>query len=142
VKFLILILFPFFSFAQQSTYKPGDSVWITSWDTTRVKVYKTFLGGRDYALSNGVELAQVYDRIHIAPPKYDTIGPSWHQISDTTAGYNPIMAMQLYEVRIYTTEVEGRKDGAPFPFPHHFQWLDIKKKPFKLVVWADKIIEP
>lgn len=47
MKYLLLILSHFiFSFAgaqkpQQSTYQPGDKIWLTSDDTTKVKVYKT-----------------------------------------------------------------------------------------------------
>lgn len=40
MKLLILILFPFLSFAQQSTYEQGDSTWVTSSDTGKVKVYR------------------------------------------------------------------------------------------------------
>lgn len=137
MKLFILILLPFFSIAQASTYEPGDSTWITSSDTGKVKVYKE-------------------------PPreKYDTIGPSWHQVSDTTSGYNPVMAMQLYEVRVYkndwitidpnilSMDATGQVVSSTLMgtyreqtlIPHHFAWLDLKKKPFKLTVWEDKFI--
>jgi hypothetical protein len=78
-------------------------------------------------------------------PKYDTLPPVWKQVSDTTPGYNPVMAMQLYEVRVYKNEWitdlqpidggyydNGKKLQA---IPYHLKWLDIHKKPFKLKVW-------
>lgn len=168
MKLFLLILLPFFSLAQASTYEPGDSTWITSNDTSKVKVYK---GNRpvrivlDGLLSE--TLTQAYidtlkahgKTIHytnggsseyVPPPKYDTIGPFWKQVSDTTAGYNSVMAMQLFEVRVYKNEwitvdpniVSANGSTtlmATYPeqraFPHHFAWLDIKKKPFKLKVW-------
>lgn len=73
----------------------------------------------------------VYDKA-----KYDTIGPVWKQVSDTGAGYNPVMAMQMYEVRIYKSEYLNIT-VAPHEFviPEHFAWLDMGKKRFKLKVW-------
>jgi hypothetical protein len=131
MKFFLFILLPFLSTAQATTYEPGDSTWITSSDTSRVKVYKEdWLMGGISCGSSKLPVMQQSDK-----PKYDTIGPIWKQVSDTTPGYNPVMAIQVYEVRVYTTEVGGKQDGSPFPFPHHFAWLDLKKKPFKLYVW-------
>lgn len=167
MKLFLLILLPFFSLAQASTYEPGDSTWITSSDTGKVKVYK---GNRPVRIVlDGLlieTLTQAYidtlkahgKTIHytnggsveyVPPPKYDTIGPFWHQVSDTTAGYNPVMAMQLFEVRVYKNEWITKdpniiKGGPPSYMevpkeqqltPHHFAWLDIKKKSFKMKVW-------
>lgn len=74
-------------------------------------------------------------------PKYDTIGPVWKQVSDTTPGYNPVMAMQLYEVRVYKSYTIARGPTHTLPeIPEHFAWLDIKKKSFNLAVWEDKTL--
>lgn len=245
MKLFFLIFLPFLSLAQASTYEPGDSTWITSSDTGKVKVYKikddstwlkvwtsfkttpidtfraaciygrliidTFINhgecgwyllpqpspkisisGKDLleaaifkeeglpnyrAISDIKEAESVYDvftnplqalesPIHCLisndKPKYDTIGPFWKQVSDITPGYNPVMAMQLYEVRVYRNEwitvdpnalsmdATGQVVGSTLMatyreqtlIPHHFAWLDIKKKPFKLFVWNDKILAP
>jgi hypothetical protein len=94
---------------------------------------------------------------YIEKPKYDTIGPFWKQVSDLTPSYNPVMAMQLYEVRKYENEWITIDPNYKLPnggttlmgslpvqraIPHHFAWLDIKKKPFKLFVWNDKTLAP
>lgn len=68
--------------------------------------------------------------------KTDTLGPIWKQISDTTPGYNPVMAMHLYEVVGYD---RGDKDCMNCPLLQiHLAWLDINKKLLKLKVWRDK----
>lgn len=88
-----------------------------------------------------------------APPaKYDTIGPVWKQVSDTGPGYNPVFAMEVFEVRVYNNEWvtdlqpmdggyydNGKKQQL---IPYHFAWLDLGKKPVKYKVWQDKTIEP
>lgn len=159
MKLLFLILLPFFPFAQATTYEPGDSTWLTSSDTAKVKVYKEkpndtlFIGRiKSFYLINmeilGIDT--VYYNKPIFREKYDTIGPFWKQVSDTTPGYNPVMAMQVYEVRIYKNEwimVDPNIKSANgtttllAPYrenilqPYHFAWLDIKKKPLKFKVW-------
>lgn len=184
MKLLILLLLPFFSFAQATTYEPRDSTWITSSDTTKVKVYKDLNqkwdscyklssiyvaeGRSTYKLAAHSEKWEGHAdskpspnftiRCECIPPdvtKYDTIGPVWKQVSDLTPGYNPVMAMQLYEVRVYKSEwisVNPNKVSAngsttllaPHPeqatIPFHFKWLDIKKHPFRLAVWEDKTL--
>lgn len=153
MKLFILILFPFFSFAQASTYEPGDSTWITSSDTSKVKVYKektknvyvtsAAIYEGDSVLfyklkslpAKGTLLYNKMGQGFVISSKYDTIGPFWKQISDTTSGYNPVMAMQLYEVRVYKNGLAG-----PGLLPSHFAWLDLKRKPFKLNVWEDKTL--
>lgn len=225
MKLLLLIFFPFFSIAQDSTYEPGDSTWLTSSDTGKVKVYKekyqtaiiridgkdelvyggllsnvilqkgidsliaqgktihyTNKGNKEYdELSGGegwkkmaakftkvIERKDVVYDVYPDPvsiylnhtdelplrPKYDTIGPFWKQVSDTTAGYNPVMAMQLYEVTELVNDwVKSRPKKNPvkivkdkngeefrlyestFYIEKHFAWLDLKKKPFKFKVW-------
>lgn len=231
MKLLLLVFFPFFSIAQDSTYEPGDSTWLTSSDTGKVKVYKlthrmlmdpgagggvhfdnaqviaygysdiieprwidTFKahgktihytnkgnvvykeeGRPNYNVSGKEKEAEsVYDiypdpiSIYLnytdelpPPAKYDTIGPFWKQVSDTTAGYNPVMAMQLYEVielvndwvksppKKNPVKIVKDKNGeefrlyeSTFYIEKHYAWLDIKKKPFKLFVWNDKTIAP
>lgn len=161
MKLLFLILFPFFSFAQQSTYQKGDSTWLTSSDTGKAKVYKngnsfchykgipyyigdlrpdTFIGlvtnFGDSVYRNG-EATKLYDLY-----KYDTIGPFWKQVSDLSPHYNPVMVVELYEVRVYKSPItQGRKeDGWPGAIPYHFAWLDNKKKKFYLAVWEDKTL--
>lgn len=135
MKFIFLLFFPFFSFAQATTYEKGDSTWLVSWDTSIAKVYK--VDNPLKALESPIRCLFIADK-----PKYDTIGPFWKQVSDLTPGYNPVMAMQLYEVRIYKSPItQGRKeDGWPGAVPYHFAWLDIKKKPFQLAVWEDKTL--
>lgn len=169
MKLILLTLLPFFSLAQASTYEPGDSTWITSSDTSKVKVYKgdklIIIAGLDYTITQEwIDSLKAHGKtfhytnqgnVAYAPPvKYDTIGPVWKQVSDITSGYNPVMAMQLYEVRIYKNEwvetdrnilIGGTPSFMDVPkeqrlIPHHYAWLDLKKKPFKLTVWEDKAI--
>jgi len=193
MKLLILILLPFFSFAQGTTYEPGDSTWIVSSDTGKVKVYKYFVGHGEtclagsirwidslkahgipmhltnqgsvrYDVDNPLKSIEAPIRCLFIPDKkiitdtadpsfidskttrwrekqkYDTLPPVWKQVSDTTPGYNPVMAMRLYEVRqriIFLSMV-----GPDKIVMAHFAWLDIHKKPFKLFVWKDKTLEP
>lgn len=196
MKLLLLLLIPFFSIAQDSTYEPGDSTWITSSDTGKVKVYKKknkcpfgkmhrpafndsywvqFAGCYtkkeikvldsiflDYMHSMGVVGStvkskpnsdsrtihytnrgnKVYDELCVGETwnkmaekyetaaKYDTIGPSWKQVSHIGPGYNPVFAMEVYEVRVY-------KSGLAWPelIHLHFAWLDLGKKTVKYKVW-------
>lgn len=186
---------------RQSTYEQGDSIWLVSLDTSKVKVYKTddispklvdSLKARvktipstnqGYRIYKETEALSVYDdnplkaiespmRCLFTPdkkeiivdkndpswidsktmnwtekPKYDTIGPFWKQVSDTTCGYNPVMAMQVYEYGILEkhNNTEGVIDPyARFGFKYqewtilkHVGWLDIKKKPLKYKVWQN-----
>lgn len=216
MKLILLILLPFFSIAQDSSYEPVNSTWITSSDTGKVRVYKEKyqtaiirIDGKDELVYGGLlsnvilqkgidsliahgktihytnkgnvvykeegrpnynvsgkekEAESVYDiypdpisiylnYIDESPPaKYDTIGPFWKQVSHTGPGYNPVFAMEVYEVRIYNNEWitdlqpldggyydNGKKQQL---IPYHFAWLDLGKKPVKYKVWQDKITEP
>jgi len=110
----ILLVIGYSVKGQQSTKEPGDSIWLTSDDTAKVKVYKE------------------------PPEKYDTIG-GWHLVSDTAKGrWNPVSAMYLHEVRIYKNrymQIIKDKFTAIGGEPVHFQWLDGNKKPIKIKVW-------
>lgn len=95
---------------------------------------------------------------YIDKPKYDTIGPVWKLISHTGPGYNPAMAAQVYEVRVYKNEwvtVDPNRHSADgysttllgtLPqeksIPHHFGWLGVDKKPLQYKVWEYKTSEP
>lgn len=198
MKLLFLTLLPFLSIAQDSTYEPGDSTWITSSDTGKVKVYKEKyqtaiirIDGKDelvyggllsnVILQKGIDSLIAHGKtIHYTnkgnvvykekgrpnynvsgylnytdeppPVKYDTIGPVWKQVSHTGPGYNPVFAMEVYEVRIYNNEWVADlqpMDGGYYDngrklqgIPYHFAWLDLGKKPVKYKVWQDKITEP
>ncbi len=149
MKLLFLILLPFFSLAQQSTYEKGDSTWLTSSDTSKVKVYKS--GGLiiNTCLSETAIQSYIYTlkskgkTIHCTnkedslygKPKYDTSGPVWKQVSNTGPGYNPVMAMQMYEVRVYKAYTNGM--GSIYQLPEHFAWIDMGKKRFKFKVWEN-----
>lgn len=201
---LLILLMPVFGMAQQSTKRQGNdsfSVWLTSSDTNKVKVYNIDTS-RIYNLKDITENPRKYaifwndwvtvdmsggknllsgsilyhdatmnakDEMHIykdgeptlynyVGPKYDTIGPMWRQVSDTSNGWNPVSSMRVYEVRVYKNEwitvdpniYSTDKNGVETvtamathreerAIPRHYGWLNSKKQPLTLAVWSANI---
>lgn len=161
--FIFLLLLSASAHAQQRTAVQGDpsfSVYLTSDDTSKVKVYNGGSGMIDaytvFPLLEGkahFPLFTVfswntinYPVIWTDPPepsytlKYDTIG-GWHLVaaSDTVRGwFLPVGFVYLYEVRVYKPEGwTSLKTGeviTQWINPKHFRWLDYNKQPFKFLV--------
>src|SRR5690242_13814028 len=84
---------------QQTTYEKGDSVWLDSFDTSKVKVYRSTLYLAGFTKGYGAnETFPRYSTLLMSKYAMDTIG-AWHLVSDTAKGHwNPVSAMYLYEV--------------------------------------------
>lgn len=146
MKHLICFLLAFVTFnglnaqVQQSTRPQGDSnfsVWLTSTDTTKAKVFNGFSETLLLKLSESLHFADSLNKLW---PKYDTIG-GWHLVaaSDTVRGwFLPVGFVYLYEVRVYKPEGwTSLKTGeviTQWINPKHFRWLDYNKQPFKFLV--------